>query len=256
MKFPFSKYHGAGNDFILIDDRVSFFPVADKDQIRKLCDRRLGIGADGLILLQHSQKADFRMRLFNADGGEPGMCGNGIRCLVAFAHSLGIEKHIYHIETDHAVRACQRQQDKIAVSMGPVRVLHRGLELALEHEVVAMEVLHTGVPHAVIFVDDLDAVDVASKGREIRYHSHFSEGVNVNFAMHTTEGHVRVRTYERGVEAETLACGTGAVAVAAATNATAILTASGEMLEVRMDGEQAQLIGPAQLVFKGEIDES
>ena len=258
MRFPFSKYHGAGNDFILIDDRIPFFPAADCERIRKLCDRRLGIGADGLILLQSSQKADFRMRLFNADGGEPGMSGNGIRCLVSFIHSLGIERDLYRIETGQAVRVCQILDGKVAVSMGPVHVLHRGLKLALQHEVVSMEVLHTGVPHAVVFVDDLDAVDVASKGKEIRHHPHFQpEGVNVNFAMRGAEGHLRMRTYERGVEAETLACGTGAVAVASATNAPGyILPASGEMLEVRIDGENTQLIGPAQLVFTGEINES
>ncbi len=202
------------------------------------------------------------MRIFNLDAKEAAMCGNGIRCLVSFIRALGIERTSYRIETARSVHTCLVRGEKIAVCMDPVRVLHWALRLPLENEIVSMDVLDTGVPHAVLFVDDPDAVDLLSKGREIRNHLHFrEEGVNVNFAASTKEGYVRMRTYERGVEGETLACGTGAVAVAVAaaekgisSQQVRILPASGELLEVEITGAEIKLIGSAQLVFKGEVE--
>lgn len=249
---PFSKYHGAGNDFILIDARsLSFEDPAQ--MARRLCDRRHGIGADGLILLCASSVADYKMRIFNADGSEPAMCGNGIRCLYDF---IGIPTEL-KIETLSGILTCRRVGDEIAVNMGAPRILHES----------PIFVVDTGVPHAVLFVDNLNAVDVLRQGAAIRFDPRFSPGgVNVNFAAIDSEGRLSLRTYERGVEGETLACGTGAAATAflamkqrGLTSMAAHTRLSFETfsyhphLRFQLSEGSIEMLGQAQEVFKGLI---
>lgn len=241
----FAKYHGAGNDFILIDDRDLSFS-ADAQLIKKMCHRRFGIGADGVILLQPSSKADFRMRIFNNDGGEAAMCGNGIRCLIHFIRSLGLTQKQYWIETKERVVPCAIEGDTVSVDLGVFRWLS-------EH------VIDTGVPHAVVFVESLERIDLEVKGRELRE----SLGSNVNFASKDPSGVIRMRTYERGVEGETLACGTGAAAVGVVArarfsvqNPVKILCASSEELLVEVGEESVRLIGTATFVFNGDYSVS
>jgi len=252
----FTKYHGAGNDFIVIDDRSKKFPSHNPEVIIRLCSRRFGIGADGLILLHSSEEADFQMVYFNADGKEAALCGNGLRCLAHF-----LSKHVspvgsWTIETLDRIVACSMEGSQISVSMGPYQRLERDLVLEGRH----VQVIHTGVPHAVIMSSSLDIPDFEEEARKIRFHPRFgSEGVNVNFAMQTSQGAWECRTYERGVEKETLACGTGAAAVAIAAlkepskNQISVKTASQETLSVTVDQGNVVVSGPATFVFAGTI---
>jgi diaminopimelate epimerase len=263
MQLDFYKYEGAGNDFILIDDRTAFFPIENSSLIQRLCHRQMGIGADGVILLQNSQNqdADFRMRIFNSDGKEASMCGNGLRCLIQFIHSLGFEKSPLSIQTKHAILTCYKEGESIRISMGMPEVREWELELPLKNETLSVYVLHTGVPHAVVFVTDLEKVDVEKVGREVRNHPYFApEGVNVNFAYAHSQNQIQVRTYERGVEAETLACGTGATAVGFVSHQlqksdspVSILTRSNEVLRIHCKNDDVFLEGPAKFVFQGRF---
>jgi diaminopimelate epimerase len=207
----FWKYQGAGNDFVLLDCSKELPPSDLSCLAKQLCDRRCGVGADGLLLLLSSDKADFRMRIFNADGSEPSMCGNGIRCLAQYVFSRYPQRSEITIETAHAILPCRKHGEQIAVNLGAPSILHWQLQL----EGAELFVIHTGVPHAVMFVDNLDEVDVEKLGKQIRFHPFFSpEGANVNFASINSAGRLSLRTYERGIEGETLACGTGAAATA------------------------------------------
>jgi diaminopimelate epimerase len=208
-----------------------------------MCHRRFGIGADGIILLQPSNKADFRMRIFNNDGGEPEMCGNGIRCLIHFIRSLGFTQKQYQIEIKERIVPCAIEGDVVTVDLGKFKWLS-------EH------VVDTGVPHAVVFVESLEKIDLEVKGRELRE----SLGSNVNFALREPSGAIRVRTYERGVEGETLACGTGAAAVGVVArarfsvqNPVKILCASSEELLIEVGEESVRMTGTATFVFHGEF---
>jgi diaminopimelate epimerase len=208
MIVHFSKYHGTGNDFVMIDGRDQDISVLDSKMIRQLCDRRFGIGADGLIILQDAQGADFKMRYFNADGLEGSMCGNGGRCISAFAHHLGItgmEASFQGIDGKHTASFLPNAEIRLKLK-----------------DVVGLKwvedgyLLDTGSPHFVKFVPQLDQVDVYGEGKEIRNQSRFGKGgVNVNFVeMGATSNKISVRTFERGVEAETFSCGTGVAAAA------------------------------------------
>ncbi len=206
MEFSFTKYQGTGNDFVLIDDRDGRFPQADQALVERLCHRRTGIGADGLILLRASKDYDFQMIYFNADGKEGSMCGNGGRCVVRFAHDLGL------IESETRFVAVDGEHDARIDASGYVRLHMRDLEVM--ESMGADFFLNTGSPHYVRFVEQLDALNVFKEGRNIRYGTHFrAEGTNVNF-VEEIEGGIAVRTYERGVEDETLSCGTGVTACA------------------------------------------
>lgn len=210
MKLPFVKYQGAGNDFILLDGRYQTLEFDFKDLARQLCQRQLGVGADGLLLLLPSTVADYRMRILNADGSEPAMCGNGLRCLADFLFKRELRAELT-VETSHGVLKCRKAGNEIAINLGCPTLLHWPISM---EEGIAF-ILNTGVPHAVFFVEDLSAIDVQTLGCKIRNDSRFAPyGVNVNFARLNSEGKVSLRTYERGVEAETLACGTGAAATA------------------------------------------
>jgi diaminopimelate epimerase len=246
---PFAKYHGAGNDFILIDDRKLVFPI-DSAFIQRVCHRRFGVGADGLLLLQ----SPYRMRVFNADGSEVSMCGNGIRCMAHFIDRLEGKKHLA-IEVGGKVFQCTVNGNQVEVAMGK-------FSWGEKNRAVGPHMLHTldtGVPHAVLFVPEVKAVDVARHGREIR--GFFQpEGINVNFAQIVGDKKIHMRTYERGVEEETLACGTGAVAVAVAakelfklSSPITIIPPSSEELRIEIIEDEAHMSGPVTFVFGGVL---
>jgi diaminopimelate epimerase len=262
MELSFSKYQGAGNDFIIIDDRSACFP-AEKELISRLCHRKYGIGADGLILLQKSLAADYRMNFYNSDGSRPGMCGNGLRCLASFIKSLGLTDDCCSIESPQGIHSIKFMGDKVAVSMGTPKVQHWELPLVHEGQALKAYVIHSGVPHAVFFLDEIENVNLDHLGKQVRFSPLFSpEGVNVNIVTVAKPSSLCIRTYERGVEGETLACGTGAVAAAYAASLVfglnspiQILPASKETLEVVRENKEGEmfLIGSAAFVFSGKV---
>lgn len=258
MEFEFYKYQGTGNDFIMLDDRMKHFPSTNAAYIAQLCDRRFGIGADGLILIQKATASDFTMVYFNADGREGSLCGNGARCTVAFAHQLGLigNKTIFNA-ADGLHEAEIFSDGTIALHMADVN----GIQKKDNH--VFMD---TGSPHHVTLVDDLAQYPVVTHGRSIRNNAPYYEtGTNVNFVEQVSENEYAIRTYERGVENETLSCGTGATAVALAMHATGKTKANqlkinvqGGQLSIRYtsvpDGyTEIYLMGPAACVFQGKI---
>ena len=259
MKHTFFKYQGTGNDFVMIDNRQKLFDKSNTKHIAFLCDRRFGIGADGLILLENHDELDFKMVYYNADGQPSSMCGNGGRCAVAFAKKLGIiNNETTFLAVDGPHYAHSREDGSwVSLQMIDVSVLERDGEAW---------VLNTGSPHFVSQVQNLSQLDVYACGKAIRYNNTYAEkGINVNFIEEDAVGYA-VRTYERGVEDETLACGTGVTAVALAmakekgligTQNTPI-SVRGGALNVRFtfDGStftEVFLEGPATLVFEGEI---
>jgi len=257
MQQTFYKYQGTGNDFVMVDNRELTFNKRDTKRIAFLCDRRFGIGADGLILLENHDTLDFKMVYFNADGNESTMCGNGGRCLVAFAKQLGVITDKTVFEAIDGLHHAEIEGDTVKLQMLDVDVV----EVFDDHVF-----LNTGSPHHVQFEDAIEYFDIQDKGAKIRNGApYFNEGTNVNFVKKVTEEVFRMRTYERGVEDETLSCGTGATAVAIAMHAidetkeTLIkLNVQGGKLRVSFDVDHGTyknvwLIGPAKLVFKGEI---
>lgn len=258
MKIAFSKYQGTGNDFILVDDRNNHFPL-NSEYIAHLCTPKWGIGADGLILLQNSQKNDFRMRIFNSDGKEAESCGNGLLCLMKFIADLNLPKKLYIIELMKREAKIEITDGRPSVYLGNPRDLQTALQLS---PLETGHFVNTGVPHAVIFTQDVQKIDLATKGKEFRWHPFFGpKGTNVNFAEITGEGQIKVRTFERGVEGETLACGTGAAAVAILSHAVHGLKSpvslqfpGGEVkVSFNKDFEDLKLIGSATFVFSGTI---
>jgi diaminopimelate epimerase len=259
MQLRFYKYQGTGNDFVMIDNRSEFFPKEKTQLIEKLCDRRFGIGADGLILLENHAQYDFKMVYYNSDGNESSMCGNGGRCLVAFAKQLGVisEKAAfeavdgYHFATIDA-------ENTVSLQMKDV--------VSIKNE-ANYTFLNTGSPHHVEIVADLKTLDIKSEGAKIRYSDLYGKaGSNVNFVHQLEDDIFAVRTYERGVEDETLSCGTGVTAVAIAMHQTQKTTKNeiqlqveGGTLKVKFEennGNYSQvfLIGPATFVFEGTIE--
>lgn len=236
----FSKYSGCGNDFILIDHREPFFPINNSVLMQKLCHRQKGIGADGVIFLEKSFTADFRMRIFNLDGSEAEMCGNGLRCLAQFIYDLGLPKKPYTIQTMERQLTIEALQNGIRTSMGTPKGLQLDILLPIGADVFEAHYVDTGVPHTVVLMDKLDLIDVSDLGKNIRFHPHFApKGSNANFVKKVTEQTLSIRTYERGVEAETLACGTGACAAAIVAaykwgikSPVAIETRSGDILTI------------------------
>jgi diaminopimelate epimerase len=261
---PFSKYQGAGNDFILIDNRKKIFPTEKFSSISKLCERKWGIGADGLILLENSTSADFRMRIFNSDGKEAESCGNGLRCLMKFLIDLGLAPKPYKIELMNGQVVVAVKGDMPVVYLDDPQNLQ--LSVHLKDLSQTVHLVDTGVPHGVVFTQQVEKTRVAEMGRILRNHPAFSpKGINVNFAQ-VMQDRVKVRVYERGVEDETLACGTGAAAVALIAHelhdlpSPISLEFPGGMLEVSFEKEKGrykniQLIGSAELVFIGSFKE-
>lgn len=271
----FYKYQGAGNDFILLDQRLTQWLTRDNTEtIAFLCDRHFGIGADGLILLQKHPQLDFEMVYFNADGRESTMCGNGGRCIVAFAKHLAIQPrnsdyHFMAIDGEHRAllpHSAAAGAEWVELKMNDVFQVETS---PFQDETPPDFILNTGSPHFVRFVSDPDILDVAQEGRIIRYSERFrQEGINVNFVRENA-GQLLIRTYERGVEDETLACGTGVTAAAIAYykksggapgQVEIPVKAKGGDLKVRFWANDngaitnIWLCGPAQQVFKGEID--
>ena len=206
----FSKYQGAGNDFIVIEDRGSrFLP----NQIKQLCDRRYGIGGDGLILTRKGSCVDAHMEIFNADGTQAEMCGNGLRCLAYYLIDEGLKKEKITIQVGEKVYTAQQDGDDMVIDMGQVQIIEEDKTL----EGLSYYHINSGVPHLVHFSEDIDREDFVEVAKALRNHKHFSpSGVNVNFVRLSSSHLFEVRTYERGVEDETLSCGTGATAVCVA----------------------------------------
>ncbi|NQX84471.1 MAG: diaminopimelate epimerase [Flavobacteriaceae bacterium] len=257
MEHTFYKYQGTGNDFVMIDNRQLTFDKNDTKRISMLCNRRFGVGGDGLILLEHHLKYDFKMVYFNADGNESSMCGNGGRCLVAFAKQLGLIRSKAVFEAIDGMHEAVINDNEVKLQMQNVTNIQR-----LE----AGSFLDTGSPHYVTFNEQLENLDVKTVGAAIRYNENFKvKGTNVNFVKPNASGSFDVRTYERGVEDETLSCGTGVTAVALAmhnsgeTDAELItLHTKGGTLQVAFETsnegyKNIWLIGEANFVFKGII---
>ena len=258
--------HGAANDFVVVDDRALTFPSQDTAWLRSVMERRRGVGSEGILLIQPSAEADFRMRFFNPDGGEVDMCGNGARCIARLAFELGVAPSRMRFETGAGIVGAEMLGDLVRLTMTAPRDWRLGGELSIDGRRYAVDFVNSGVPHVVVAVDDLAAVDVARVGAQIRYHEVFSpKGTNANFMQVTGPSSIAIRTYERGVEAETLACGTGIVAaglIAGKTGRIAppveVTPASGDRLIVdyRLTPDSATdvtLTGPAVHVFRGEL---
>jgi diaminopimelate epimerase len=269
-KISFLKMSGSGNDFILVDNRRGNFPRSVAAWAKRLCHRQEGVGADGLLLLEKSRTADFRMVYFNADGSRASMCGNGARCIAWFAHHLGAARATSRFETDAGLVQANVQDHVAQITMGKAHAYKPHLLLKAAGHVVPVVSLNTGVPHAVVFVPRVDAVDVLRVGRALRFHRAFGPGgTNVNFVQRLDRRTLKVRTYERGVEGETLACGTGVTASAIAAclkgwvhSPVKCLTAGGDTLEVEFQARLrdlkkpatcVSLKGPVRVAFKGEI---
>ncbi len=256
MEITFYKYHGTGNDFVMIDNRAKTFPKEKTDKISAMCFRRFGIGADGLILLENDTETDFKMIYFNADGSESTMCGNGGRCIVAFAKKLGIIKNTTTFTAVDGLHHATIKNDIVSLQMIDVFDV-------IEHPNYIFT--NTGSPHHVQLTTNIDDFNVVAEGRKIRNNKYGKEGSNVNFVEKITNSTFKVRTYERGVEDETLACGTGVTAVAIAMyktkqttkNNVQLLVKGGE-LNVSFTPEKTGftnifLTGAATFVFKGTI---
>lgn len=271
MDIPFTKLHGNGNDFILVDEwQGEVIPDEMKPRFAAVyCDRRFGVGADGVLFLSRSGKDDLRMRIFQPDESEAGMCGNGIRCLVKYAYDQGYIVGTCSVETPAG---------SMAVSMGYNRDVEFSATIRMPDPAFAREripargegefvedldgrtvyAVNTGVPHAIVFVEDLDGIDVGAEAPAIRNNPVFPEGANVDYVKKTGENSLSIRTFERGVEAETLSCGTGATAAAAVArhlgmvgDVVGVETAGGPLTIVL--GEKTSLDGPAETVFMGVI---
>ena len=252
----FFKHQGTGNDFVIIDNRNRSVNLSQK-QVVDICDRRFGVGADGLILLQNHEEHDFEMVYFNSDGNESSMCGNGGRCLIAFANSLGVFENECTFQAIDGKHKGKIEGSKVYLKMADVNAIEKTPNFYF---------IDTGSPHYVTFVDDVHQIDLKVRAWKIRYNDRFKkEGINVNFV---SKPNVQIRTYERGVEEETLSCGTGATACAIVMNLenqakyenSCTLQTEGGELTVSFNRISEQqftdiwLIGPAQFVFKGEID--
>lgn len=257
MQLTFYKYQGTGNDFVLIDNRQLQFPKNDTKLVHHLCDRKFGIGADGLILLEHDDTYDFKMVYYNADGNESTMCGNGGRCIVAFAKFLEVIENETTFMAIDGKHYASITEDIVNLQMQDVASIEKHADHVF---------LDTGSPHHVLFKEQIEDFDIKKEGAAIRYGApYFEEGANVNFVKKISDTTFRVRTYERGVEDETLSCGTGVTAVALAMHSLEEATANEISLQVEggtltVSFEKSEtaytnifLKGKATQVFKGEI---
>jgi len=263
----FFKMSGSGNDFILMDDRGDTLPVKDiKIFVKKVCERKVSVGADGLIIIKKSDKADFRWLFFNADGSEAEMCGNGGRCAARYAFIRGIAGAKLSFETVAGIIDAEVKGEIIKLRLTDPKDLKIDYAIPVDGKSVGLNSVNTGVPHAVVIAGDIEKADVFNLGKKIRYHEAYRPaGTNANFIQIVDRKTIRVRTYERGVEDETLACGTGAVASALVSSAKGmvespvnVLVKSGETLKIyfeRNQGgfEKVYLEGPAKVVYQGTL---
>lgn len=267
MKIPFMKMSGSGNDFILIDHRK---PILQRNRMkefaRKVCRRRISVGADGLIFIEPSEKADFKWQFFNADGSEAEMCGNGGRCAARFAFLMGIAGPSLTFETLAGILSAQVDGRRVKLELTRPHSLKLDEPLTVEGKSFQVSSLNTGVPHAVCFVDDVEKWDVLRVGRAVRNHPYYApNGTNADFVQLAKGSHLIVRTYERGVEDETLACGTGLVAsslVAAlkglVTSPVSVKTQGGETLRVHfeIEGNEVKKVfyeGDVHIIYEAEM---
>jgi diaminopimelate epimerase len=266
LMLNFVKMNGAGNDFVVVDNRDGSLTFA-AHRIVHLCDRHRGVGADGLLVVEPAQSdADFRMRYYNCDGGEAEMCGNGARCFAKFARAFAGGNDEITFETMAGPIKATFPDGLVKIDMGAPKHLAVRQILPVIGEMMEVHSVNTGVPHAVLFVESLEVVDIKTLGAAIRYHDHFApRGTNVNFVEVKDTSHISIRTYERGVEGETLACGTGIVASAimyhelnAASAPVTVHVKGGDDLVVDFEElagtyNHVTLTGPADIVFEGKI---
>ena len=268
MVLEFTKMNGAGNDFVLIDNRAQTVKLR-RDQIVRLCDRHRGIGADGLIQLVSSSsgKADWAWEFHNSDGSMGEMCGNGARCFARFVQrKTGLQRD-FTFETGAGIITARFQGERVTVTLTMPKDLRLNEKVPLSVGAQTIHSLDTGVPHAVLFVPDADKAMVQQLGPEVRRHPHFGpRGTNVNFVQVLGPGQIRVRTFERGVEGETLACGTGVTASALISarvhqfgSPVKVRVQGGELLEVSFEEHNGgfadvRLSGPAEFVFEGKVE--
>lgn len=274
-KITFTKLVATGNDFVVVDNYHKNICLAAGRQgtsqesiAKKICERKYGVGADGLLFLEKSEIADVKMRIFNADGSEAEMCGNGARCVALYKSQVRRHRSGVNIETRAGVIESIVSGNEVKIKLTDPKHLKLAIPIKVNNRLLKVNFINTGVPHAVIFVEGLDKIDVDGFGREIRFHKKFQPaGTNVNFVEVMNGNSIRVRTYERGVEAETLACGTGSAASALITNYQLpvtdyrkinVYTRSGEILQVyfKYSGNKftdVWLQGKANIVFKGEF---
>jgi len=265
----FFKMSGSGNDFIIVDNRQKV--VKDNDLpgfINRICRRKMSVGADGFILIEPSDKADFKWRFFNSDGSKAEMCGNGARCAARFAYVNGITGENLSFETEAGVVSGQVKDDRAKVKMPDPVDLRLDYNIELTSGPVTVCSVNTGVPHVVVLNETIEDINVFDFGREIRFHEAFAPaGTNVNFICQQKQGHLAIRTYERGVENETLACGTGSIAAALIISCKAkwqspinLLTRSGESLTIyfKKDGDifsDIYLEGDARIIYSAQLGE-
>ena len=268
----FYKISAAGNDFILIDNREGVLPKDVSSMAARLCNRKFAIGADGLIILEKSKMADFKMRFFNSDGSAAEMCGNGARSLARFAHKIGAAQKQMSFETDAGIVSAEILKNNVRVGLSQPKDIRLDFVLKVDKMEFNASFINTGVPHTVIYVNDIEKADVENIGRDVRNHKEFMpSGTNVNFVQVKDSHTLLVRTYERGVEAETLACGTGATASAVVSGIKKLvvppvdcITRGGYTLSVTYKlNDSGDLIspvdnvfleGPADIAFSGEIE--
>ena len=269
MQIAFTKMHGAGNDFVMVENLDGSIELS-REQVAFLCHRRFGIGADGLILLNPpaNDAVDATMVYYNADGGRVDMCGNGARCFTSFAMQNGVgDGTTVRFMTDAGPMSATGNDGQFTIVMPPVKDLKLDKQLSTQSCSYDYHFMNTGVEHFVTFLDDVSVVDIRPEGSAIRYHDTFApRGSNANFAQVQDDGIIKVRTYERGVEDETLACGTGVTAVAIAAclkglakQPVSVLVAGGDVLTIdfELDGQKVDkvtLTGPAKNVFTGTVE--
>lgn len=255
----FYKYQGTGNDFVMLDDRKQEFDIKNSHLVKLLCDRRFGIGADGLILLRNSNEAQFEMIYFNSDGNLSSMCGNGGRCIARFAQQLGIIETKVTFKAIDGIHQASLTPNEVSLKMNDVTTVENNQDYLF---------LNTGSPHLIKFVSDLDTLDILTEARKYRYNERFRElGTNVNFIQRDID-QLKIRTYERGVEDETLSCGTGITAAAIANIITEHKSAGSYQVKLHSRGGELQvlcnydgketfehvyLIGAAEYVFDGNF---
>jgi diaminopimelate epimerase len=266
-RIAFAKLSGAGNDFVVIDNRQKVVPDDLENFIRKVCTRRISVGADGFLLVENSDVADFKMRYFNSDGSEAETCGNGARCISRFAYTEGVvtsDKMTF--ETKAGIYSAEMVGNNVRIKMGDAVDLRLDFPIELSNGTYNISFINSGVPHAVFFMDDLEKTDIVKLGSETRYHKDFApKGTNANFIKVKDKNNIVIRTYERGVEDETLACGTGSIAsaiIASAlgkTESPVILhTQGGFPLKIYFELEpkgakNVFLEGDARIVYKGYL---
>lgn len=266
-KIDFYKMSGSGNDFIIVDNRNKIIDENDlANFIAKICRRKMSVGADGFILVENTDSADFKWRFYNSDGSVAEMCGNGARCVARYAYLNGIAGPEMSFETQAGMIQARVAGDCVKVKMTDPFDLKMNYTIELENRPLTISSVNTGVPHAVIVEDRIDTVEVVKVGREIRLHDRFAPaGTNVNFVCHLKDNIIAIRTYERGVEDETLACGTGAIASAIVmacqkklTSPVTVQTRSGGYLNIfyqEKDGKyhDIYLEGDARIIYKAQL---